>query len=78
MTWAGPRGSFGNAVVIAHGHNVRTLYAHLSQIDVVVGQHVGTGQTVGLVGTTGRSSGPHLHFEVHVGAACVDPRSALG
>ena len=77
VTWAGPRGSFGNAVVIAHGDNVRTLYAHLSRIDVVVGQRVVAGATIGLVGSTGRSFGPHLHFEVHVGAACVDPRSAL-
>lgn len=78
VTWAGPRGSFGNAVVIAHRDNVRTLYAHLSQIDVSVGQRVSSGQAIGLVGSTGRSSGPHLHFEVHVGGACVDPRSALG
>ncbi len=78
VTWAGPRGSFGNAVVIDHGENVRTLYAHLSRIDVVVGQSVATGDTIGLVGSTGRSSGPHLHFEVRVGGASVDPRSALG
>ena len=78
VAWAGPRGTFGNAVVIAHGENVRTLYAHLSRIDVVVGQSVETGDTIGLVGSTGRSSGPHLHFEVRVGGASVDPRSAFG
>jgi murein DD-endopeptidase MepM/ murein hydrolase activator NlpD len=77
VTWAGPRGSFGSAIVIAHGRNVRTLYAHLERLAVSVGQRVAAGQAIGLVGSTGRSTGPHLHFEVHLGAACVDPRSAL-
>lgn len=77
VAWAGPRGSFGNAVVIAHGSGVRTLFAHLSRVDVTVGQRVSAGQTVGLVGSTGRSTGPHLHFEVLVRGAAVDPRGAI-
>jgi hypothetical protein len=77
VTWAGPRGTFGNAVVIAHGHGVRSLYAHLSRIGVGVGQRVAAGAEIGLVGSTGRSSGPHLHFEVRLRGACIDPLSAL-
>jgi len=77
VTWAGPRGSFGNAVMVAHRKGVRTLYAHLSRIDVAVGDRVAAGEQVGLVGSTGRSTGPHLHFEVRLGGASVDPLSAL-
>lgn len=77
VTWAAPRGSFGNAVMIAHRSGVRSLYAHLSRIDVTVGQRVATGTTVGLVGSTGRSTGPHLHFEVRLRGATVDPMTAL-
>ena len=68
---------FGKLVSIAHGGGVRTLYAHLSRIDVRTGQHVGTGEQIGLVGSTGRATGPHLHFEVHVRGAAIDPLTAL-
>jgi murein DD-endopeptidase MepM/ murein hydrolase activator NlpD len=78
VTWAAPRGTFGNAVMIAHGRGVRTLYAHLSRVDVRVGEHVASGVRIGLVGSTGRSTGPHLHFEVRLRGANVDPLSALG
>jgi len=78
VTWAGPRGSFGNAVVIAHGAGVRTLYAHMSRIDVRLGDRVSTGTQLGHVGSTGRVTGPHLHFEVRVRGAAVDPLGALG
>jgi murein DD-endopeptidase MepM/ murein hydrolase activator NlpD len=77
VSWAAALGSYGNAVVIAHGHGVRTFYAHLSRIDVVVGERVARGQQIGLVGSTGHSTGPHLHFEVRVRGAAVDPLSAL-
>ena len=77
VVWAAPRGSFGNTVVVAHGRGVRTLYAHLSRIDVTLFDDVATGATIGAVGSTGRSTGPHVHFEVRVRGAAVDPLGAL-
>ncbi len=68
---------FGNTVVLAHGSGVRTLYAHLSSIAVRAGQTVGTAALVGRVGSTGRSTGPHLHFEVLHHGANVDPLTAM-
>lgn len=70
-------GGWGKFVVVKHGSGVRTLYAHLSRIDVKLGQHVPSGAAVGLVGATGGASGPHLHFEVLVRGAAVDPLMAL-
>ncbi|UQA93913.1 M23 family metallopeptidase [Streptomyces halobius] len=69
---AGPNGggdgpAYGNAIVIKHANGKYTQYAHLSAIHVQVGQKVGTDQKIGLVGSTGNSSGPHLHFEVRTG-----------
>jgi murein DD-endopeptidase MepM/ murein hydrolase activator NlpD len=79
VTWAGYRaGGWGLLVAIAHVGGVRTLYAHLSQVDVRVGQRVATGARVGGVGATGDATGPHLHFEVRVRGAAVDPLPALG
>jgi murein DD-endopeptidase MepM/ murein hydrolase activator NlpD len=63
--------------VIAHGRGVRTRYAHLSRVAVERGQRVGTGSTVGFVGSSGESTGPHLHFEVTVRGATVDPLSTF-
>ncbi len=77
VVWAGPRWSFGNAVLVAHGRGVRTLYAHLSRIEVVLGQRVAAGEEIGRVGASGRASGPHLHLEVRVRGAAVDPLPAL-
>ncbi|HET7046405.1 MAG TPA: peptidoglycan-binding protein [Gaiellaceae bacterium] len=78
VTWAGELGGgWGLLVVVAHGQGTRTLYAHLSRIDVVVGQQVGTGRRLGLVGSTGDATGPHLHFGVRVHGAAVDPLPAL-
>jgi murein DD-endopeptidase MepM/ murein hydrolase activator NlpD len=78
VVFAGPSGSgWGNLVVLAHGNGVRTRYAHLSRIDVRVGARVGGGSTIGLVGATGEATGPHLHFEVLVRGANVDPLAAL-
>ncbi|MEP6910466.1 MAG: peptidoglycan DD-metalloendopeptidase family protein [Actinomycetota bacterium] len=74
VVFAGPGGSgWGNLVEIKHGNGVRTRYAHLSRIDVRLGARVAGGSTVGLVGSTGESTGPHLHFEVLVRGANVDP-----
>ncbi|MFD5398659.1 M23 family metallopeptidase [Streptomyces sp. NPDC127097] len=69
---AGPYGggdgpAYGNAIVIKHDNGMYTQYAHLSQIGVNVGQQVGTGDKIGLSGSTGNSTGPHLHFEVRTG-----------
>ena len=70
-------GGWGLLVTIAHGSGVRTLYAHLSRIDVRVGQRVAAGAPVGAVGATGHATGPHLHFEVRFRGAAVDPAPAL-
>ncbi|MGI9112553.1 MAG: peptidoglycan-binding protein [Gaiellaceae bacterium] len=70
-------GGWGRLVVLAHGGGLRTLYAHLSRIDVVVGQRLGAGTRLGLVGASGRSNGPHLHFEARIRGAAVDPGPAL-
>jgi len=71
-------GGWGYLVSIGHGRGVRTIYAHLSRIDVRVGARVGAGHQIGLVGATGHATGPHLHFEVRVRGASVDPLPALG
>jgi len=68
---------FGNMVVIGHRFGLRTLYAHLSSLIVRRGQAIGVGETIGAVGATGRASGPHLHFELHLRGASIDPLSAL-
>jgi murein DD-endopeptidase MepM/ murein hydrolase activator NlpD len=70
-------GGWGLLVSIDHGSGVRTLYAHLSRIDVKVGQRVEAGQPIAVVGATGHSTGPHLHFEVRLRGAAVDPLKAL-
>jgi murein DD-endopeptidase MepM/ murein hydrolase activator NlpD len=64
-------------VLVAHGNGVRTRYAHLSRIAVHLGERVTTGSTLGRVGATGEATGPHLHFEVLLRGANVDPLSAL-
>jgi murein DD-endopeptidase MepM/ murein hydrolase activator NlpD len=71
------RGGWGKLVVVVHRDGVRTMYAHLSEIDVRRGQSITTGEQLGLVGATGHATGPHLHFEVRVRGAAVDPSSAL-
>jgi murein DD-endopeptidase MepM/ murein hydrolase activator NlpD len=66
-------GGYGNCIVIRHYNNLETLYGHLSKINVKVGQEVKAGDVIGLGGNTGRSTGPHLHFECRLMYACFDP-----
>lgn len=74
VSWAGWRaGGWGLLVVIAHGGGVRSMYAHLSRVEVRVGERVGAGFEIGRVGSTGAATGPHLHFEVRARGAAVDP-----
>jgi len=77
VTFAGESSGYGTLVVISHGtqdgRDISTAYAHMSQLLVGVGQHVGRGQQVGAVGNEGNSTGPHLHFEVRLDGSAVDP-----
>lgn len=70
-------GGYGNLVLVDHGGDTVTAYAHLSQVIAGVGQNVSQGQLVGLEGTTGHSTGPHLHFEVRIGGKATNPRACL-
>jgi murein DD-endopeptidase MepM/ murein hydrolase activator NlpD len=71
--FAGPLASFGNVVFLRHGHGFATLYAHLARGAVQTGQRVRRGQVIGAVGMTGRTTGPHLHYEVHLRGVPVNP-----
>ncbi len=77
VVWVGVRAGWGLCVIVAHGGGVRTLYAHLSSASVAVGRRVDTAAILGRVGATGEASGPHLHFEVRLRGAAIDPLSAL-
>jgi murein DD-endopeptidase MepM/ murein hydrolase activator NlpD len=77
VTRAGWAGGYGNMVEIDHGGGYSTRYAHLSEIDVKVGDHVKLGETIGRTGSTGRSTGPHLHYEVRHNGKAVNPVSFL-
>ena len=70
-------GGYGNVIFIDHGFGFSTVYAHLHRIDVKVGQQVSKGQMIGLVGSTGRSTAPHLHYEVRVNGTAVNPYNYL-
>ena len=77
VRYAGPRGAFGQMVTVDHGFGVTTNYAHCARILVRQGQRVRRGQQLALVGNTGRSTGPHLHFEVRLDGNAVDPLTYL-
>ena len=73
VEFAGEQNGFGNVVIVKHNNTDQTFYAHLSRIDVRVGQNVSQGQTLGAVGATGWATGPHLHFEFRVSGVHRDP-----
>ena len=75
VTFAGYKGSYGNLIVITHSNGVQTYYGHSSKIYVKVGQSVSQGQTIGAVGSTGNSTGPHLHLEVRVNGVAYNPQN---
>ena len=74
---AGSKGSYGNTVVVDHGGGRSTVYGHLSRMTVSDGQTVSTGQRIGSIGSSGLSTGPHLHFEVRINGRAVDPMRFL-
>ncbi|MCL1999293.1 MAG: peptidoglycan DD-metalloendopeptidase family protein [Turicibacter sp.] len=73
VTFAGWNGAYGNQVVINHGNGIQTSYAHASSILVRVGQYVSRGEVIARVGSTGRSTGPHVHYEVLINGRAVNP-----
>jgi len=74
VTWAGPRSGYGNMVEIEHGGGLATRYAHANELKVEVGEVVAKGQAVASMGSTGRSTGPHVHYEVLKNGQPVNPR----
>ena len=74
---AGWTGGYGNMVEIDHGNGLTTRYGHMSRIEASVGENIQRGQLVGLIGSTGRSTGPHLHFEVRLNDKPINPRHFL-
>lgn len=78
VTMAGWNGGYGNSVILDHGNGLSSLYAHLSSILVSVGEVVSKMQTIGLVGSTGNSTGPHLHFGLFQDGAAIDPTALWG
>lgn len=77
VTFAGPKGAYGNAVFIDHGNNVCTRYGHASKVLVKEGQFINQGETIALVGSTGRSTGPHVHFEIRIDDNPINPMRYL-
>ena len=77
MVTAGWTGSYGYCVVIDHNNGLKTRYAHLSKVQCSVGDTVERGEVVGLAGSTGNSTGPHLHFEVIVNGETKNPMNYL-
>jgi murein DD-endopeptidase MepM/ murein hydrolase activator NlpD len=70
-------GGYGRAVVLDHGHGISTRYGHLASFAVISGQHVRRGDVIGYVGLSGRSTGPHLHYEVRINDTPVNPYKYL-
>lgn len=77
VIYAAYRGGYGNLVIVDHGRGISTFYAHLSSIAVMTGQRIVAGETLGYVGSTGRSTGPHLHYEVRARGRALDPSALI-
>ena len=77
VSFAGPKGSYGNLVVVDHGNGVQTYYAHCNTINCTAGQSVVQGQQISTIGSTGNSTGPHLHLEIRVNGICQNPQNYL-
>ena len=77
VTFSGYKGSYGNMIVISHGNGVQTYYGHCSKLYVSVGTQVSQGQTIAAVGSTGNSTGPHLHLEIRVNGVAYNPQNYL-
>lgn len=77
VTYAGWKGNYGKAVMIQHEDGRETLYGHMQRVTVKSGQKVNRGQVIGLVGSTGHSTGPHVHFEVRKNGVCYNPMNYL-
>jgi murein DD-endopeptidase MepM/ murein hydrolase activator NlpD len=77
VIFAGSKGGFGNCIILKHGNGFETLYGHLSRITVHAGEQIEIGQQIGNIGSTGRSTGPHLHYEVHRNGQKIDPENFL-
>jgi murein DD-endopeptidase MepM/ murein hydrolase activator NlpD len=73
VSFTGVRSGYGNTIEIDHGGGFKTRYGHLSAIGVKIGQHVALGERIGAMGSTGRSTGPHLHYEVWVNGRAENP-----
>ncbi len=77
VAWASRKNGYGNLVIVDHGNGILTYYAHLSAFAVVAGESVEAAQLLGYVGSTGRSTGPHLHYEVRVNGYPIEPASRI-
>lgn len=77
VVFAGTQAEYGITIIIDHGQDIRTIYGHLSQLHVKQGQTVERGAVIGFTGNTGRSTGPHLHYEILVKGQAVNPRAYL-
>ena len=77
VVFAGQEGGYGHVLVLDHGYGLKTRYGHLSRIDVKVGEKVKRGEFIAAVGNTGRSTGPHLHYEVRVNGVADNPRKFI-
>ena len=77
ISFVGRKAGYGKVVEISHGNGLKTRYAHMSKFRARVGQNVAAGDVIGAIGNTGRSTGPHLHFEVRIYDRAVNPRPML-